>query len=111
VPDGAGEDSFDLTPLLLGTRAGPVREATVHTSSRGVTAIRAGEWKLIPQLGSGGFSAPARVNPKNGEPPGQLYNLAQDPAEQKNLYADHPEVVTRLAALLEKYKKDSRSRG
>lgn len=67
------------------TRAGPVREATVHTSSRGVTAIRAGEWKLIPQLGSGGFSAPAKVNPKNGEPPGQLYNLAQDPAERKNL--------------------------
>ena len=111
VPDGAGEDSFDLTPLLLGTRAGPVREATVHTSSRGVTAIRAGEWKLIPQLGSGGFSAPAKVNPKNGEPPGQLYNLAQDPAEQKNLYADHPEVVKRLAALLEKCKKDGRSRG
>ena len=39
----------------------------------------------------------------------QLYDLSEDVGEQKNVYADHPEVVDRLTRLLEKYAADGRS--
>ena len=43
--------------------------------------------------------------------PGQLYNLDTDPAEAKNLYFEHPELVKELKALLEEAKESGRSRG
>lgn len=111
LPDGAGEDSFDILPALRGQKGSkPLRDATIHQSSRGVLALRQDDWKLIPQLGSGGFSQPGKIAPKPGEPAGQLYNLADDPGEQKNLYAQHPEIVRRLTEVLERLQRDGRSR-
>jgi arylsulfatase A len=110
LPASAGEDSYDIGPMLRGEkRVAPLREAAVVESSSGLLAIRQGDWKLIPQLGSGGFTKPARIKPAPGEPPGQLYNLADDPGEQKNRYAEKPEIVERLTALLEKYRREKRS--
>jgi hypothetical protein len=59
--------------------------------------IRSGDWKLINQLGSGGFSQPKTIEPGPGDPVGQLYNLRTDRAETNNLYLKHPEIVARLA--------------
>ena len=109
LPANAGEDSHNLLPAFLGKQTKPIREATVHQSSRRYLAIRRGNWKLIPGLGSGGFSKPSTVKPKKGDPIGQLYNLKKDLGEQKNLYAKRPEIVKRLTALLEKYKTEGRS--
>ena len=39
----------------------------------------------------------------------QLYDLNKDIGEQTNLQEQHPEVVTRLTKLLEKYFADGRS--
>ena len=61
---------------------------------------------MIPHLGSGGFTKPATEQPKPGEAIGQLYNLADDPSESKNLYAEQPQVVKRLTALLEQTKRE-----
>jgi arylsulfatase A len=106
-----GEDSYDLLPLLLGRQiAGPLREATVSESSQGVLAIRQGDWKLIPHLGSGGFTRPATVRPTPGGPIGQLYNLQEDPQETNNLYGREPAIVKRLTALLEKYRREPSAR-
>ena len=88
----------------------PIREAIVHHSLQGMFAIRQGPWKLIQGRGSGGFTAPARIKPKPGEPQGQLYNLENDPTEQHNLWAERPEIVQRLSALLERYKQQGHSR-
>ena len=63
-------------------------------------SIREGDWKLIPHLGSGGFSKPRRIKPKKDGPQGQLYNLADDPSETKNLWLEKRDVVQRLTALL-----------
>ena len=41
--------------------------------------------------------------------PGQLYNLADDPGERKNLYYDHPDIVQELKGALERYKASGRS--
>jgi arylsulfatase A-like enzyme len=111
LPDGAGEDSFSLLPALRGERPRKLaRPAVVHHSADGMFAIRQGDWKWIDGLGSGGFSVPGRVKPRPGGPAGQLYDLAKDPGEEMNLYGKHPEVVKRLKAMLERYRRDGRSR-
>jgi arylsulfatase A-like enzyme len=110
LPRDAAADSYNILPALLGHKnAQPIREATVHQSGDGTLAIRQGPWKLCFALGSHGFSEPRSVQPKPGEPLGQLYNLADDPAEAKNLWATEPTIVARLTALMERYKKEGRS--
>ncbi len=111
LPDDSGEDSFNILPLYRG-KAGqtPIREATVHHSGDGVFAIRQGKWKVCFHLGSGGFSQPKTEPPVEGGPRGQLYDLADDPAETRNLWNDKPEIVQRLTNLLERYQRDGRSR-
>jgi arylsulfatase A-like enzyme len=111
LPDGAGEDSWDLLPVL---REEAVPEWTlrglVHHSLDGMFAIRQGPWKLVEGLGSGGFTQPSRVAPEPRQPAGQLYHLSEDPAESSNQYARRPEVVRRLQDLLERYRTEGRSR-
>ena len=104
LPDNAGEDSVSILPVLLGTATGPVREAVVHHSIKGTFAIRQGQWKLELCKDSGGWS-------KGGvtDLPGQLYDMSRDVGEQKNEYNEHPEIVSRLTKLLEKYVTDGRS--
>ncbi len=111
LPNNAGEDSFNMLPILKGAAIKkPIRPATVHHSVSGMFAIRKGDWKLIVGRGSGGFSKPRIIKPKPGEPTGQLYNLAEDLGETKNVYQEHPEVVEELTGLLEGWKKSGRSR-
>ncbi len=111
LPPDAGEDSYSLLPALLGQSPGAsARDAVVHHSGDGHFAIRQGPWKLIPVRGSGGFTPPKLYQPKPGEPPGELFNLAEDPSEQRNLYLERPEVAARLAALLDRYRREGRSR-
>lgn len=110
LPADVGEDSVSFLPALTGTADGPVREAVVHHSINGSFAIRQGKWKLELCPGSGGWSAP---RPKKAAqmdlPPVQLYDLTQDIAEQRNVQADHPELVERMKALLEQYVAKGRS--
>jgi arylsulfatase A len=111
LPADAGEDSFDVLPLLTGKATDmPLRETTLVVSSAGVVFIREGDWKLIPQLGSGGFTKPAKIKPKPGEPEGQLYNLAADPAEKDNVYAQHEDVVRRLTEHIDRDVRAGRTR-
>jgi len=111
LPEDAGEDSYNLLPALLGqSTLKPIREATVHHSLDGMFAIRQDSWKLVMGLGSGGFTSPKRMEAAPGGPAGQLYDLASDPKETRNLWAEHPEVVERLTALLDKYRRAGRSR-
>jgi arylsulfatase A len=102
LPENAGEDSFNLLPLLRG-KDKPVRENSISCSSKGVPGIRSGSWKLIPASGSGGWSK------GDSDQPIQLYNLADDPAETNNLASAHPERVAGMKALLEKLITDGRS--
>ncbi|MCH2366092.1 MAG: sulfatase-like hydrolase/transferase [Planctomycetes bacterium] len=111
LASGDGLDSFDISSVLLGR--GPKvsgREALVLQSSGRVLSVRQGDWKLIPQLGSGGFSKPRREKPGAGGAVGQLYNLREDPAETKNLYREKPKIVEELTELLDRFRSEGRSR-
>jgi hypothetical protein len=44
-----------------------------------------------------------------GLPPVQLYDMSQDDRETTNVQDQHPEVVERLTALLDRYVADGRS--
>ncbi|MDA1162051.1 MAG: sulfatase-like hydrolase/transferase, partial [Planctomycetota bacterium] len=111
LPGDAGPDSFSMLSTLLDQRpTSIVRTALVSQSSRGYQATRGGSWKLIPGLGSGGFSQPSKETPHPGGPNGQLYNLDEDPSETTNLYQKHPEKVAMLSKLFDKYKADGKSR-
>jgi arylsulfatase A-like enzyme len=99
LPDGAGEDSVSHLPLLRGDDA-PIREHVVHHSFDGRFAIRSGDWKLVECRGSGGWSLP-EANVPDDAPPGQLYHMADDPAEQHNLYRERPDEVRRLQDMLD----------
>jgi arylsulfatase A-like enzyme len=110
LPRDAAEDSFNILPALKQTNTQPIRHDIIDHSIDGMFTIREGSWKLELGLGSGGFSAPAHVDPAPGGPKGQLYNLADDPREENNVYLEHPEIVAHLTALLEKYQQQGYSR-
>ena len=103
LPDSAGEDSFSLLPLLCGDNK-PIRAHAVSASSGGVPAVRLGNWKYIPAPGSGGWGTGG-----DQSQPVQLYNLAGDLGETKNLAAAMPEKVAEMKTLLEKIVADGRS--
>jgi len=96
---------------LLGRESSkPIRPALVLHSCFGVFAIRQGKWKLILDTKtSGGWVKPSGKKPIPGTP-GQLYDLAEDPYEKNDLWGQRPDVVRRLAQLLERYKQQDRSR-
>ncbi|MEX0274579.1 MAG: arylsulfatase [Flavobacteriaceae bacterium] len=104
----AMEDSYDISPILFGTDE-PVREDVIHHSIDGTFAIRKGHWKLILGKDSGGFSRGLKINGIPVQTEGQLYNLAEDPSEKTNRYADFPEKVTELTTLLNQYKNRGNS--
>ncbi|TWU62614.1 Sulfatase [Crateriforma conspicua] len=134
VPDDAGEDSYDITDILLGEpHERPLREATVHHSVAGQFAIRKGDWKLIegsgagdhPPTKKGGIDVSTRTPTRDAQtgewlrldyfnlPAAnafQLYNLKDDPAEARDLSKENPEKVSELKALLCHYRESGRSR-
>lgn len=115
LPTEAGEDSYNILPALLGEKlARPIREATVHHSGSGFFAIRQGPWVFIDHATGddnkepGWFQKERRYEPHKY--PGELYDLRTDLQERVNLYAERPEIVSTLKALLERYKREGRSR-
>jgi arylsulfatase A-like enzyme len=111
LPPGAGPDSYNMLPALLGEAPDrPMREATVHHSLDGMFALRKGPWKLILGRGSGGFTDPRRRDVSEDAPPGQLYHLGRDPEEQNNRYAERPALVDSLRSLLDRYRRQGYSR-
>jgi arylsulfatase A-like enzyme len=88
LPSGAAPDSVNVAAALLGT--GPGRNFVVEQHFRGAggLAIRQGPWKLIPTQGGA-----------------ELYSLADDVGEARNIAAGHPEKVQELTDLLQRVRK------
>jgi arylsulfatase A-like enzyme len=103
LPAEAGPDSFDILPALLAEK--PARSCRDHLVTQAgnpaLLSVRQGTWKLIP----------ARPGKGVGKGVGaELFNLEDDLAEEHNLAARNPEKLEALAALLDKVRKDGRSR-
>ena len=89
-------DGISFAPTLLGKKQEPrpflYREAPGYG---GQQCVRVGDWKALRRN--------LNPNPKaKDQKPGEieLYNLAADPAETKDVAAQHPDIVAKLAAIL-----------
>lgn len=125
LEENEGPDSYNILPALIGSPAERIRDHLVISPAQGKNlAIRKGKWIYISSQNGGGFTgteigehtlggAAAHLLTKhvnsdieNGKikpdaPPAQLYDLESDPAQMKNLYHEHPEIVEQLKTLLE----------
>lgn len=81
-PKDAGPDGQNVLDALLG-KSKQGREELVEQGGGVTTALRQGPWKFIPTR-----------NAK--QPAGALYNLADDPAETRDLAPDHPDRVAAM---------------
>jgi arylsulfatase A-like enzyme len=87
----AGLDGLSLAPTLLsqGTQAHHEHLYWEFYEGAGAQAVRQGDWKAV------------RLNLANDQPEVfELYNLATDPSETRNLAAANPEIARRLRALM-----------
>jgi arylsulfatase A-like enzyme len=108
LPANAGEDSFSLLPLLRGEDQAIRRHAVSHASS-GLPSLRQGDWKLIFGRGADGGFGGGGAQAAPAGPRAQLYHLATDLGETKNLAADKPELVAELTAVMERLVSEGRS--
>lgn len=90
LPGNIGEDSFSILKLMKGDNK-PVRKYAISASALGVQSVRSGSWKLICT-----------------EIP-QLYNLADDLSETKDLASVKPQMVKDMLGLREKLITNGRS--
>ena len=126
LPADVARDSFDLSATFLNLGARSERVDMIHHSQKGVFSLRAGRWKCVfGTEGSGGWAPPADDFPAPvvfddrfpdaaflaDLPAGQLYDLQTDPAEQRNLWHARFDVVIKLAAQLDAYRRGGRSVG
>lgn len=110
APAGVAEDSFNVLPAFLGKRSvQPLRPDMIGHSADGVFSVRQGPWKYIEgkptRQGSGGG-----IKDKGAENKLQLYNVVEDPMEKNDLAAKYPEIVQRLAKLLDERRNSGHSR-
>jgi arylsulfatase A len=104
LPENAGEDSYNVLPVLLGKAMAKNRtRPRVFHSANGVFAIQQGQWILI-QGTKGAGSGKDRVDPDSLMHTGQLYNLDRDPCEENDLWDQHPDTVSKLNQILERIK-------
>ncbi len=107
LPESAGVDSFDFSPIFLGESVkSPVRRTAIYPTGRGKFAMRQDERKFCMTTRS----------TRNGndlvlpESAFELYTLKDDPSESTDLFAEHPERATQLREFLLELVKNGRSR-
>jgi hypothetical protein len=97
LPADAGEDSVSIAPLFSGETAEAwAAPPVVHQASSGTLAIRRGPMKLV-------------LGPPGSAEGDQLFDLADDLGETKNIAAEQPRIAGELAAHLQKLIDDGRS--
>jgi len=109
-------DGRDLWPVLVDPQAAPIHDEILVNAAPGTGALRRGDWKIVIN---------GHLRYKGGTPPPtfswsdllrsekndadavhqriELFNLADDPAESRDLAAQRPDLVRALTARYESY--------
>ncbi|MBI4621975.1 MAG: arylsulfatase [Verrucomicrobia bacterium] len=102
LPATVAEDGFNQLTLWRGGASS--RSSHVHNTNKNHYAMRAGNWVLIDAPSGNVTKVPPGFDAANGyvknPHPGELYDLSQDLSERHNLFAEKPEKVAELKALL-----------
>ncbi|HEY4313836.1 MAG TPA: sulfatase [Pirellulales bacterium] len=108
-------DGLDIWPLFVSAPGAksPHEAYYFYYNDNELQAVMSGDWKLyLPHTyrtlagrpgGTGG--KPVSYESRKIEQP-ELYNVADDIGEAKNVAAEHPDIVARLLALAEKARDD-----
>lgn len=113
LPENGCLDSFDVLDAMLGKENAKGRDHLVQqdNGASGTYGLRSGKWKLHRYDRKRARNVVVEKKLANTPmPPFQLFNLDEDPEEQNDVIADHPEVAKRLKAQLAKLIGDGRSR-
>ncbi len=103
IEQGQAPDSKNNAQVLLNQSNQP-REFLVEQSINSTLSLLAGNWKYIEP--SNGPKINKDTNTEMGYlPEPQLYNLAEDPGETKNLATVYPERVVEMKKMLDKVKQ------
>jgi arylsulfatase A len=106
APDDRPIDGKNIGPLLFGPKGAKTpHEYYLFPHLNG--ALRSGQWKFYPWPEGADKKKDKTNPPKTGV---QLYDLAKDISETKNVAADHPQVVERLAAQYQQMTADLQKR-
>ncbi len=101
-------DSYSFLPSLLMREHQHPRITMVTADSKGMHALRKGDWKYIDPTPPDGMPED-RMSRFSDEVP-RLYNLAEDPAEENNVFALYPEKAKELKRELEQIRSQTFSR-
>ncbi len=100
MPEHQPCDGVSLWPLLRGGKPDPSRAVFCDfphmppaTGALPATSVRQDDWKLLRFYADGPGQADRQ----------ELYNLADDPGEQRNVAGEHPDVATRLDSLIDRH--------
>jgi len=96
LPCDEGEDSFNVLPVITGSGKGQDRPCLVadtgwHVCERGHFSMRAGRWKLIE-----------KNEPERAAPEYEMFDMEEDPGEEKDLASGEPDRVKELRTLLDR---------
>jgi arylsulfatase A-like enzyme len=96
-------DGHDIRPLIFGeAEARSPYDAFFYYYVNQLQAVRSGPWKLyLPDEKS-----LARFGATTVVVPGRLYHLTDDPEEQNDQFAQHPDIVKRLLTHAEAARAD-----
>ena len=97
-------DGADIMPVLTGKGTLSRDAVLLHGTTPGKAAVRMGDWKLLvnaSEKDSGESTGPATKDAEKVE----LYNLAEDVAESKNVADSNPEKVKQLRERLDVFLK------
>ena len=107
-------DGVNIIDLLKGKpNANPRDEFVYYYDFNNLKAIRKGNWKLVFPTISQTYGKPGAVG-RDGFPGKygsdsvklSLYNLAVDPGEVRDRKDQHPEIVSQLSAIADKYRRE-----
>lgn len=101
-------DSYSFLPSLLNKDSDHQRTSMITADSKGMHAIHQGDWKYIDNSPPEGYPE-SRMNQFRNETP-HLYNLANDPGEEIDLYEKNPEMARQLLDELNRIRNQESSR-
>jgi len=102
VPEGIFQDSHDVLDALLGRKYAEGRTYIFEEAVRSF-GLRKGDWKLVDHQTEDQVQRLTYFKPAGHRY--ELYNLAEDPAEENNIFSQYPDKAGEMMDQYEKIRK------